>query len=71
MSEKKRFEIFNKFCLENVKSVLDYVQSEVRLLYYSSWGSEIFSTTKEGGGGAAKISSFEFQYLHPPLDILK
>ena len=55
MSEKKRFEIFNKFCLENVKSVLDYVQSEVRLLYYSSWGSEIFSTTKEGGGGAAKI----------------
>ena len=37
-------------------------------------GSEIFSTTKEGAPkkieplarGAAKISSFEFQYLHPP-----
>ena len=24
-------------------------------------------TTGRGGGGAAKISSFEFQYLHPPL----
>ena len=39
-------------------------------------GSEMFSITKGGGGapkkieplakGAAKISSFEFQYLHPP-----
>ena len=43
-------------------------------------GSEIFSTTKEGAPkkieplarGAAKISSFDFQYLHlpPPLVIL-
>ena len=24
-------------------------------------------TANEGGGGAAKISSFKFQYLHPPL----
>ena len=33
-------------------------------------GSANLYSLKPTGGGAAKISSFEFQYLHPPLVIL-
>ena len=65
MSEKKKY---LKFSVNSVSKLFKVYwtrcRAELRLLYFSSWGSEIFSTIK---GGLLKFQASSFNIFIRPF----